>query len=123
MKRILLLICAIFIIMPTALTVLHSTEPGFAAESPRAVNAVFIRQMMQQLIDFLDSADYAEQVSWDEHLVMVYRLAAGRDPDLSEVFVLKKLHEQIEFLVDDNGKVNSLSFTLYGSTMPAMRIH
>ena len=95
MKRILLLICAVFIIMPTALTVLHSTGPGFAAGS-QAVNSVLIRQMMQRLIDFLDSADYAEQVSWDEHLVMVYRLAAGRDPDLSEFFVLKKLHEQIE---------------------------
>ena len=96
MKRILFLICAIFIIMPTALTVFRSTGPCFAAESPRAVNAVFIRRMMQQLIEFLDSADYAEQVSWDEHLVMVYRLAAGRDPDLSEFFLLKTLHEQIE---------------------------
>ena len=54
-----------------------------------------IREQMQSLIGFLDSQTYASQVSWNEHIVMVYQLAARRDPSLSEFFNILKLRDQI----------------------------
>ena len=44
-------------------------------------------------------------------------------PEAEAKYFFNVMDSQIEFHRDDNGKVNSLSFTLYGSTMPAKRIH
>jgi hypothetical protein len=66
--------------------------PARAGDSEPA-DALPIRLMMQDLIYFLDSHDYAGRVSWNEHLVLAYSLAADREPDLPEFFNLKKLQE------------------------------
>jgi hypothetical protein len=54
-----------------------------------------IQQRMQIMIDFLDSPSYAELVSWDEHIVLVYKLAQGREPSPFEFFLLRAFHEDI----------------------------
>ena len=43
-------------------------------------------------------------------------------PEAEEKYFLNVMDSQIEFHRDDNGIVHSLSFTLYGSAMPARRI-
>lgn len=58
-----------------------------------ALNA--IHKQMQSLVGFLDSQTYASQISWNEHIVMVYQLAARRDPSLPEFFNILKLQDQI----------------------------
>lgn len=58
-------------------------------------DAASIQETMQKVIDFLDSPGYAEAVSWDEHVILVYRLAQGRGPTPLEFFLLGALHEDI----------------------------
>jgi hypothetical protein len=47
------------------------------------------------VIDFLDSPDYVELVSWDEHVVLAYKLAQGREPTALEFFLLRAFREDI----------------------------
>jgi len=54
-----------------------------------------IRQGIQGVIDFLDSAAYAQLVSWDEHVVLAYKLAQGREPTPLEFFLLRACREDI----------------------------
>jgi len=54
-----------------------------------------VRQGIQTVIDFLDSAAYAELVSWDEHVVLAYKLAQGREPTPMEFFLLRAYREDI----------------------------
>jgi len=61
----------------------------------KPAHAASIQQKMQDVIDFLDSPGYAELVSWDEHVVLVYKLAQGREPTPLEFFLLRKFREDI----------------------------
>jgi hypothetical protein len=63
--------------------------------SSKLPDGVSIQQRMQKMIDFLDSPSYAELVSWDEHVVMVYRLTQGREPSPLEFFLLRRFREEI----------------------------
>jgi hypothetical protein len=58
-------------------------------------DAASIQQGMQNVVDFLDSPGYAEAVSWDEHVILVYRLAQGRVPTPLELFLLGAFREDI----------------------------
>jgi len=48
---------------------------------------------MAQVIEFLDSDDYACAASWNEHVVLTYRLACGRSPTVEEFVLLQSLCE------------------------------
>jgi len=61
----------------------------------KPADAASIQQKMQDVIDFLDSPAYAELVSWDEHVVLVYKLAQGREPTPLEFFLLRAFREDI----------------------------
>jgi hypothetical protein len=54
-----------------------------------------IQQRLRRVIDFLDSPDYAELVSWDEHVALAYKLAQGREPTALEFFLLRAFREDI----------------------------
>jgi hypothetical protein len=79
-------------VLVSALTLLVALGPAHAEISATS-DALFIRSAMQHFIDFLDSPEYAKTVSWEEHVVLVYRLAADRDPSLLEFFLMTKAHE------------------------------
>jgi len=57
-------------------------------------DAPSIQQRMQEVINFMDSPDYATEVSWKEHIVLVYQLAQGRMPSPLEFFLLDALRDQ-----------------------------
>ena len=67
-------------------TYAHPSQPPEAAS---------IQQGMQRMIDFLDSPSYADLVSWDEHVVLIYRLAQGREPVPLEFFLLRAFRQDI----------------------------
>jgi hypothetical protein len=54
-----------------------------------------IQHRMQKMINFLDSPNYAELVSWDEHVVIAYRVTQGREPSPPEFFLLRRFREDI----------------------------
>jgi hypothetical protein len=58
-------------------------------------NGASLREGIQGVIDFLDSAAYAQLVSWDEHVVLAYKLAQGREPTPLEFFLLGAYREDI----------------------------
>lgn len=58
-------------------------------------DAASIRRRMDKMIAFLDSPVYARAVSWEEHIVLTYRLARGRLPKPLEFFLLMSLREDI----------------------------
>jgi hypothetical protein len=84
--------------------------PAGYAGPAQPPDAAPVRQAMQRLIDHLDSPSYAHAVSWDEHVVLAYRLAQGRDPTALEFFVLRALRDQIGFT-----RSAALSVALRGS--------
>jgi len=59
--------------------VLAGEEPGDAQE---------IRGDMERIVTFLESDGYSEGVSWNEHVVLVYRLSLDRDPTGPEMALL-----------------------------------
>ena len=63
--------------------------------SMRPADAETIRQMMDTIIDVLDSSNYGELVSWDEHVVLVYELTQRREPSHLEFFLLQALRDTI----------------------------
>ena len=75
-----------------ALTVLSPMTFSYA-DSSQPLDAALIRQKMQKVIDFLDSANYAKIVSWEEHVVLVYKLSENIEPSLLKFALLKKLHK------------------------------
>lgn len=82
----------------TLLAVLFVLCAGLAPNcygSSKPADATSIQQGMQEIIDFLDSTTYAELVSWDEHVVLVYKLTQGREPTPLEFFLLRAFREDI----------------------------
>jgi hypothetical protein len=77
-----LLAVSVWLIPPFA----HPSQPPDAAS---------IQERMQEVIDFLDSPGYAEFISWDEHVVLIYRLAQGREPTPLEFFLLRAFRQDI----------------------------
>lgn len=84
----------IFILLAVLLAGSGWLVPTYADLSEPA-DAASIQRRMQEVIDFLDSPSYAQMVSWDEHVVLVYRLARGRMPSPLEFFLLHAFHEDI----------------------------
>ncbi|KON30919.1 hypothetical protein AC480_00095 [miscellaneous Crenarchaeota group archaeon SMTZ1-55] len=85
---------SIFIPLAVLLAVSVWLVPSHAGLSQPS-DAASIQQGMQEVIDFLDSPGYAQAVSWDEHVVLVYRLAQGRMPSPLEFFLLGAFREDI----------------------------
>ncbi|MGD2272585.1 MAG: CehA/McbA family metallohydrolase [Desulfobacterales bacterium] len=86
-KRTLILLFAIL---------LGSLCPAFGwAASSRPADSAAIQWKMQQLINFLDSATYKNMVTWEEHIVLVYKLTKGRNPSPLEFYVLNAYHDDI----------------------------
>lgn len=54
-------------------------------------DAAALTAQMTQIIDHIDSPEYAAQVSWGEHVVLCYRLTRGVDPTLVEFTLLTNL--------------------------------
>jgi hypothetical protein len=67
---------------------------GRAATAPPG-DAAQLRAELEPLIDFLDSALYAQLATWEEHLVLTYERAAGRLPTPVEAAVLTGLRARI----------------------------
>jgi hypothetical protein len=67
-------------------TYVHPSQPPDAAS---------IQQRIQKVIDFLESPGYAELVSWDEHVVLIYKLTQGREPTPLEFFLLRAFRKDI----------------------------
>jgi hypothetical protein len=63
--------------------------------SARPPDGESIQQKFQRMIDFLDSPDYTEPVSWGEHVVLAYKLAQGREPTPLEFFLLRAFREDL----------------------------
>jgi hypothetical protein len=83
-----------FTLLAVLLAVLAWLVPS-CDDSSQPPDAVSIQERMQKVIDFLDSPGYAEAVSWDEHVVLVYKLAQGRMPSPLEFFLLGAFREDI----------------------------
>ena len=93
MKNLKVSLCVAAAVIAAALSAFVAVGPS-SANAPEQSDAHGIRSQIQNLIDVLDSQGYAELISWDEHVVLVYRLAADREPSPAEFFQLKKLHDR-----------------------------
>ena len=72
--------------------------PGFGyAKSAEPLDAASIQSRIQGMIDFLDSPQYRQAVSWGEHVVLCYRLAQRRKPTIFEYYLLDALRQDIGF--------------------------
>ena len=61
----------------------HDTPDGEGTTSEEIV-----QQQIEDLLAYLDSPEYEAKVTWEEHVVLCYRLAQDRDPtDLEFVFL------------------------------------
>ncbi len=100
--------CAVALML--VLPALHA--PAGLAGPDEPPDAASIRQEMQRLIDYLDAPGYAQAASWDEHVVLAYRLAQGRDPAVLEFFLLRALHDDTAF-----ARSAALSVALRGSQL------
>jgi hypothetical protein len=67
------------------------------ATSAAPLDAASIQSRMQAMIDFLDSPQYKQAVSWGEHVVLCYRLAQRRAPTIFEYHLLDALRGDIGF--------------------------
>lgn len=63
--------------------------------SSKPADGASIQQRMREVIDFLDSPGYEELVSWDEHVVLVYKLVQGQEPTPLEFFLLRAFREDL----------------------------
>jgi hypothetical protein len=66
----------------------------YAAPSIPA-DAASIQHRMQRLINFLDSPVYKEMVTWEEHIVLAYKLVKGRMPTPLEFFLVGAYRDDI----------------------------
>ena len=73
-----------------------------------------IERQMGRVIEFLDSGVYERTVSWDEHVVLCYELAHGREPAPEELLLLRGYREDLGIPYS-----SALSFVLRGG-MPAL---
>jgi hypothetical protein len=65
------------------------------AAPAKPLDAASIQHRMQRLIDFLDSPVYKEMATWEEHIVLVYKLVKGRMPTSLELFLLDAYRDDI----------------------------
>ena len=79
-----------------AALLLPSLAAGGAAAA-ETTDAAEVETAMRALIDLLDSSAYGDRVPWDEHVVLSWRLAAGRDPSGFELLFVGLLREEIGF--------------------------
>jgi hypothetical protein len=66
----------------------------YAAPS-RPADATTIQHGMQRLINYLDSPEYKEMVTWEEHIVLTYMLLQGRIPSSWEFYLLGAYRDDI----------------------------
>ena len=79
------------ILLPLLLAVTLWPRTGYS-DPP---DAPYIKQKMQEVIDFLDSPGYVRAVSWGEHLVLVYALTQERSITPLEFYFLTALRNDI----------------------------
>jgi hypothetical protein len=79
--------CAVAVL--SALEIVH-------ADAWRDSDVSELRLGMDQLAGFLESSEYARRVSWDEHVVLAYRLAGNREPGAAEFHLLRKMRENFK---------------------------
>jgi hypothetical protein len=65
------------------------------AQDSAPKDADAISRQMADLIAFLNGGPYAAATSWEEHLVLAYRLARDRTPTPLECVVLRMLRDQL----------------------------
>lgn len=58
-------------------------------------DAVSIERRLGRLIEALDAPGYGQAVAWDEHVVLCYTLAHGRDPAPEELFLLRGYRQDL----------------------------
>jgi hypothetical protein len=85
---------SVFTLLAVLLAVSVWLIPTYAHPS-QPPNAASIQQGMQRVIDFLDSPGYVELVSWDEHVVLIYKLTQGREPTPLEFFLVRAFRQDI----------------------------
>jgi len=69
---------------------------GFSTQARGApVDSGPVREGMERLIAYLDSALYRDIATWEEHLVLTYRKVQGRAPGLRDAAILTLLHRDI----------------------------
>jgi hypothetical protein len=71
---------------------LVSFQTAAAAPPPDADS---VRRGVERITEWLDSPSYGDAVTWDEHVVLTYRAAQGRDPSALELQVLRGLRDEI----------------------------
>ena len=69
------------VVLLTALGIVFPAQ----AQLTGAQDTGSIEQQMGRMIDLLDSHVYEQTVSWDEHVVLCYGLAHGREPAPEEL--------------------------------------
>ncbi len=83
-----LLVCA-------SLLLLSSGCPG-PGNGPSGPDDEALRQEIEEVAAHLDSESYAAEVTWEEHVVLTYRLALDRDPTPVELAMLSRLRDHVE---------------------------
>jgi hypothetical protein len=68
-----------------------------SAEVAKPADAEPIQSKLQAVINYLDSPQYSKLVSWNEHVVLAYRLTRGRAPTAFEFYLLGMLRDDIGF--------------------------
>lgn len=59
-------------------------------------DGAFLMRQMSEIIDYIDSPEYAAEVSWPEHIVLCYQLVRGKDPSLVEFTIINHNRRQLE---------------------------
>jgi hypothetical protein len=67
------------------------------ADVAKPADAEPIQSKLQTVINYLDSPQYSKLVSWNEHVVLAYRLTRGRAPTAFEFYLLGLLRDDIGF--------------------------
>jgi len=67
---------------------------SISADSPPQ-DAAALTEGMSEIIDYIDSPQYATEVSWPEHIVLCYQLARGTDPTLLEFTIINDNRTEI----------------------------
>ena len=98
------------VVLLTALGIVFPAQ----AQLTGAQDTGSIEQQMGRMIDLLDSHVYEQTVSWDEHVVLCYGLAHGREPAPEELLLLRGYREDLGI-----AHSTALSFVLRGR-MPAL---
>ncbi len=77
----------------TGLLLVFCGCPKSCDTPPEPEDNATVRRAMEEVIDHVDSPAYTGDVSWEEHVVLCYRLAQNRDPTPVELALLEGVRE------------------------------